>query len=59
VEELLMAALGEDEPPPILDAFVVSLGYFLGEAIRRNTDSPGTRRPEKVEGKDPSSKPDD
>ena len=54
-----MAALGEDEPPPILDAFVVSLGYFLGEAIRRNTDSPGTRRPEKVEGKDPSSKPDD
>lgn len=44
VEELLMAALDEDEAPPILDALVVGLGCFIGETIRRNTDSPSAWR---------------
>ena len=37
VEELLIAALDEEEVPPILDALVYGLGCFLGETIRRNT----------------------
>ena len=45
VEELLMAALDEDEAPPILDALVVGLGCFVGETIRRNAGSPGAWRP--------------
>jgi hypothetical protein len=36
VEELLMAALDEEENPPILDALVYGVGCFLGETIRRN-----------------------
>ncbi len=44
VEELLLAALDEDEAPPILDALVVGLGCFVGETIRRNADSPGAWR---------------
>jgi hypothetical protein len=36
VEELLRAALDEEEDPPILDALVYGLGCFLGETIRRN-----------------------
>jgi hypothetical protein len=40
VEELLMAALDEEEDPPILDALVVGLGCFVGETIRRSTDPP-------------------
>ena len=44
VEELLMAALDEDEAPPILDALVVGLGCFVGETIRRNAGSPGAWR---------------
>jgi hypothetical protein len=35
VEELLMAALDEEENPPILDALVYGVGCFLGETIRR------------------------
>jgi hypothetical protein len=44
IEELLMAALDEDEAPPILDALVVGLGCFVGETIRRNSGAPGTWR---------------
>ncbi|MCA1687137.1 MAG: hypothetical protein LC714_00710 [Actinobacteria bacterium] len=44
VEELLMAALDEDEEPPILDALVVGLGCFVGETIRRSTDLAGSWR---------------
>jgi hypothetical protein len=40
VEELLIAALDEEEDPPILDALVVGLGCFVGETIRRSTDPP-------------------
>src|SRR5918999_1684153 len=40
VEELLMAALDEEEDPPILDALVAGLGCFVGETIRRSTDPP-------------------
>lgn len=40
VEELLIAALDEEEGPPILDALVVGLGCFVGETIRRSTDPP-------------------
>jgi len=39
IEELLMAALDEEETPPILDALVGGLGCFVGETIRRSTDS--------------------
>jgi len=46
VEQLLLAALDpEDEEqgaPPILDALVYGLGYFVGETIRRNTGLPGS-----------------
>jgi hypothetical protein len=44
VEELLMAALDEEEDPPILDALVYGLGCFLGETIRRNTGVPSSWR---------------
>ena len=40
VEELLIAALDEEDDPPILDALVVGLGCFVGETIRRSTDPP-------------------
>src|ERR671917_1047652 len=40
VEELLMAALDEEEDPPILDALVAGVGCFVGETIRRSTDPP-------------------
>jgi hypothetical protein len=36
VEELLMAALNEEEDPPILDTLVRGLGCFVGETIRRS-----------------------
>jgi hypothetical protein len=35
-----MAALDEEEDPPILDALVAGLGCFVGETIRRSTDPP-------------------
>ena len=44
VEELLMAALNEEEEPPILDALVYGLGCFLGETIRRNAGAPSSWR---------------
>jgi hypothetical protein len=44
VEELLMAALNEEEEPPILDGLVYGLGCFLGETIRRNAGVPGSWR---------------
>ena len=44
VEELLMAALNEEEKPPILDALVYGLGCFLGETIRRNAGVRGSWR---------------
>jgi hypothetical protein len=53
VEELLMAALDEDEAPPILDALVVGLGCFVGETIRRNAGSPGIWRPGEDWGEGP------
>jgi hypothetical protein len=53
VEELLMAALDEDEAPPILDALVVGLGCFVGETIRRNSGSPGAWRADEAWGEGP------
>jgi hypothetical protein len=53
VEELLMAALDEDEVPPILDALVVALGCFVGEIIRRNANPPGAWRPDESWGEGP------
>ena len=44
VEELLMAALNEEENPPILDGLVCGLGCFVGETIRRNTEVLGSWR---------------
>jgi hypothetical protein len=44
VEELLMAALDEEENPPILDGLVYGLGCFLGEIIRRNVGAPSSWR---------------
>src|SRR5918999_4868130 len=44
VEELLMAALDEEEDPPILDALVAGLGCFVGETIRRSTEVPSSWR---------------
>jgi hypothetical protein len=44
VEELLMAALDEEENPPILDALVYGLGCFLGETIRRSAGVPSSWR---------------
>jgi hypothetical protein len=53
VEELVMAALDEDEEPPILDALVVGLGCFVGEIIRRNANPPGAWRPHESWGEGP------
>jgi len=53
VEELLMAALDEDETPPILDALVAGLGCFVGETIRHSTDSESTWRPHENWGEGP------
>jgi hypothetical protein len=53
VEELLMAALDEDEAPPILDSLVVGLGCFVGEIIRRNTSHPGAWRTDEDWGEGP------
>ncbi len=39
-----MAALDEDESPPILNALVVGLGCFVGETIRHNVYSPSAWR---------------
>ncbi len=47
VEELLMAALDEEESPPILDGLVYGLGCFLGETIRRNLAIPSCWRANK------------
>ena len=44
VEELLMAALDEEESPPILDGLVIGLGCFVGETIRRNARVSGSWR---------------
>jgi hypothetical protein len=44
VEELLRAALDEQENPPILDALVYGLGCFLGETIRRSAGVPSSWR---------------
>lgn len=53
VEELLMAALDEDEAPPILDELVVGLGCFVGETIRRNAGSQAAWRSEEDWGEGP------
>jgi hypothetical protein len=53
VEELLMAALDEDEAPPILDGLVVGLGCFVGEIIRRHANPPGAWRPDESWGEGP------
>ena len=45
VEQLLLAALDDEEAPPILDALVGGLGCFIGETIRRNTSLQGYWRP--------------
>jgi hypothetical protein len=53
VEELLMAALDEEEAPPILDALVVGLGCFVGETICRNASVPGSWRSDENWGEGP------
>jgi hypothetical protein len=54
VEELLMAALDEEDDPSILDALVAGLGCFVGETIRRSTDPPvGSWRTDKDWGEGP------
>jgi hypothetical protein len=53
VEQLLMAALDEDEAPPILDSLVVGLGCFVGETIRRNANHPGAWRSDEDWGEGP------
>jgi hypothetical protein len=53
VEELLMAALDDDENPPILDALVAGLGCFVGETIRRNAGAPGSWRTDHDWGEGP------
>jgi hypothetical protein len=53
VEELLMAALDEDEAPPILDELVVGLGCFVGETIRRNAGSQAAWHSEEGWGEGP------
>jgi ATP-binding cassette, subfamily B, bacterial len=46
VEQLLIDALqGESETPPVIDALMEGLGYYVGEIIRRNAGSPGSWRP--------------
>jgi hypothetical protein len=53
VEELLMAALEEEESPPILDGLVYGLGCFLGETIRRNLAVPTSWRVDEDWGEGP------
>ena len=53
VEDLLMAALDEEEVPPILDALIVGLGCFVGETIRRNVSAPGSWRSDDNWGEGP------
>jgi len=53
IEELLMAVLDEEESPPILDALVGGLGCFVGETIRRSTNSPSAWRAEESWGEGP------
>ncbi len=53
VEELLMAALDEEETPPILDALVIGLGCFVGETIRRNAGVSGSWRTDEDWGEGP------
>ena len=53
VEELLMAALNEEETPPILDALVIGLGCFVGETIRRNAGVSGSWRTDEDWGEGP------
>ncbi len=53
VEELLMAALDEEESPPILDALVIGLGCFVGETIRRNAGGSGSWRTDEDWGEGP------
>jgi hypothetical protein len=53
VEELILAALDEDEAPPILDELVVGLGCFVGETIRRNAGSHAIWRSEEGWGEGP------
>ena len=53
IEELLMAALDEEETPPILDALVGGLGCFVGETIRRSTDSESAWRRDENWGEGP------
>jgi hypothetical protein len=53
VEDLLMAALDEEEVPPILDALIVGLGCFVGETIRHGTNSESTWRPDEDWGEGP------
>jgi hypothetical protein len=53
VEELLMAALDEEETPPILDGLVGGLGCFVGETIRRSTDSSSAWRRDESWGEGP------
>ena len=53
VEELLLAALDEEESPPILDALVIGLGCFVGEIIRRNAGVSGSWRTDEDWGEGP------
>ena len=54
VEELLMAALEEEEEsPPILNALVIGLGCFVGETIRHNVGVSGTWRTDEDWGEGP------
>ncbi len=53
VEELLIAALDEEESPPILDGLVFGLGCFLGETIRRNLALPSSWREDEDWGEGP------
>jgi hypothetical protein len=53
VEELLMAALDEEEAPPILDALVIGLGCFVGETIRRKAGVSGSWRTDEDWGEGP------
>ena len=53
IEELLMAALDEEETPPILDTLVGGLGCFVGETIRRSTDSESAWRLDDAWGEGP------
>ncbi len=45
VEELLLAALGEGDGAPILDALVRGFGCYVGETLRRNAAQRSSWRP--------------